>query len=788
MKNRLLAVLAVLATALLGAATMQAQVDTSDGVARISLIHGDVSTQRGDSGDWAAAALNAPIVSGDKISTGDQSRAEVQLDYANILRLGNRSQATVAGLTRTEIQIQLGQGIANYDVFKDSEANAEIDTPNVSLHPGRRDGSFRIEVRADGDTEIVVRKGEADISTPQGSTHVEKGQMVTVRGTGDATQYKIAEAPSKDDWDRWNSDRDNVIHNAQSWGHTNRYYTGSEDLDAYGRWTTVPDYGAVWVPAVGPEWVPYRAGRWVWEPYWGWTWVSYEPWGWAPYHYGRWFFYGSSWVWWPGPVVGFGYVHPYRPVWSPAYVSFFGFGGGVGVSVGFGFGSFGWLPVGPCDRFYPWWGGYRNHYNVVNVTNIYNIHNVHGGGFAPLHGGTTYSNLRWANNNPHIRGAILTVPAHDFGTGRAMGRPVDEATFRGGRFMTGNLPVVPTRETLSASNRSASPGTIRGGQPQQFFSRRGPVAAPQSFDHQAAQVQQSIRQNSRFTPVNSQMRVNTNADARTPQASGTVRSGFDTKGTMARPSPSETANPNRMEGNKGRNAGPANDGWRRFGSPQAGSGNPAGGQNVSTGRPSVPRPPQTASPQNSRPTSEQSGWRGFSNPGGQQSGNRPANNVPRPPSSMNSGAANRGQQPDSGDAWRRFTPQPRPNSSTNAVPRPGNQPAGNPNSDSWRHLTPQPRPSAPESSARPNNGNFGNYGPRPGNSGGYNAPSRSYSRPPLDMRQPVITPRPSGGYSGGHAPSYGGGSRGAPSGGGGGSHGGGGGQSHPSGGGSGHHR
>ena len=47
------------------------------GVARVSLIHGDVSTQRGDSGDWASAVLNAPIVSGDRVSTGDNSRAKI---------------------------------------------------------------------------------------------------------------------------------------------------------------------------------------------------------------------------------------------------------------------------------------------------------------------------------------------------------------------------------------------------------------------------------------------------------------------------------------------------------------------------------------------------------------------------------------------------------------------------------------------------------------------------------------------------------------------------------------
>ena len=38
------------------------------------------------------------------------SRTEVQLDYANVLRLGDNSQATIASLTRTQMQIQLGQG------------------------------------------------------------------------------------------------------------------------------------------------------------------------------------------------------------------------------------------------------------------------------------------------------------------------------------------------------------------------------------------------------------------------------------------------------------------------------------------------------------------------------------------------------------------------------------------------------------------------------------------------------------------------------------------------------
>ena len=244
-----------------GGPSGEAPAKTDQGVARVSLMHGDVSTQRGDSGDWSAAVLNQPVMTGDKVSTGDNARTELQLDFANILRLGPNSKANIANLTQKNIQIQLGEGIANYAVSKDSEAEPEIDTPNVSVHPAHHDGVFRIEVHPDGDTIVIVREGEAQIATPQGSTEVRSGEMATIRGDADSAQYKISSAPDRDDWDHWNSDRDHLIRDASSWRHTNRRYTGSQDLDAYGRWQKVPDYGDVWVPNEPDGWVPYRDGN-----------------------------------------------------------------------------------------------------------------------------------------------------------------------------------------------------------------------------------------------------------------------------------------------------------------------------------------------------------------------------------------------------------------------------------------------------------------------------------------------------------------------------------------------
>ena len=474
-----------------------AQVDISPGVARISLIEGDVSTQRGDTGDWSAAALNQPLVGGDRISTGDRSRAELQLDHANVLRLGNNAQAKIATMERAQIQVQVGQGLAYYTVSKDSEAAVEIDTPNAAIRPTSKEGIYRIEVNG-FETQVTVRAGAVDMSTPQGSTRVDVGQAATIRGTTDEAGNVLGGAPSKDIWDSWHDDRDGVIRNAESWSYTNRYFVGSEDLDAHGRWVNVLDYGRVWSPTVAAGWTPYRAGRWVWEPYWGWTWVSSEAWGWAPYHYGRWILQGGSWMWWPGPVDG----GNYRPEWAPAYVGFFGFGDARGVSAGFG--SVGWLPIGPGDYFYPWYGENGSRFKVVNLADATNVTNINRGfgGVAPLYGGVHFSNVWLAATDVRIRKAISTLPANRFGTGHSAPAALSPKAFRSALMMTGSLPVVPTRETLSATNRAASPSSMmRGGRPERFFTKKQPAAAPQSLDKQVAQIRESIQGNGQLVPV-----------------------------------------------------------------------------------------------------------------------------------------------------------------------------------------------------------------------------------------------------------------------------------------------
>src|SRR5664279_2103075 len=83
-----LAALAPLAGAAQDDSDQQSIAANGVGVARLSLVDGDVAVQRGDSGDSLAAAPNAPLLGGDYVTTGDAARAEIQIDGYTHVRLG----------------------------------------------------------------------------------------------------------------------------------------------------------------------------------------------------------------------------------------------------------------------------------------------------------------------------------------------------------------------------------------------------------------------------------------------------------------------------------------------------------------------------------------------------------------------------------------------------------------------------------------------------------------------------------------------------------------------------
>ncbi len=443
------------------------QYEQGRGVARISVLNGEVSVRRGDSGDVVAAAINGPLMANDSILTSSSSRVEVQLDWANLIRVGPNSEVRFAGLDVRGYQIQIAAGTVMFRVLRPSQAQAEIDTPSVAIHPLGQ-GTYRVSVRDDGTSEITVRNGEAEIFSPRGSERLSAGRTMYARGPASDPEFQEVAAIAPDSWDQWNNERDQYLLRSRSYDHVSRTVPGAEDLDQNGRWTNDPNYGYVWQPTVPPGWAPYQNGQWVWEDYYGWTWVSYDPWGWAPYHYGRWFFGVGGWAWYPGPVFG-------NYFWTPAFVGFFGWGGGIGI--GFGFGGLGWVPLAPFEVFHPWYG--RGFYAGFR-----------GGGFARGTAIINNTNITNVYRNARVNGAVSGMAANQFGRSGAQIQALNHAQIQSAGLVRGAVPVAPSRSSLQMSNRAAS-GNFPSSRAQSFASHtQAPQVSHVSFSQQQRGMQQ----------------------------------------------------------------------------------------------------------------------------------------------------------------------------------------------------------------------------------------------------------------------------------------------------------
>src|SRR5690242_3617427 len=156
--------------------------DQKRGVARVSVVQGDVSVQRGDSGDWVAATVNTPLMTDDRLATGVNSRAEIQFDGANLLRVGGEAEVTLTQLEAARYQMAVAHGTVTYRVLRNSNIDIEVDTPSVSVRPSRQ-GAYRVVVTDAGETEVIARSGEVEVFSPHGSQWVRSGQTLMARGS-----------------------------------------------------------------------------------------------------------------------------------------------------------------------------------------------------------------------------------------------------------------------------------------------------------------------------------------------------------------------------------------------------------------------------------------------------------------------------------------------------------------------------------------------------------------------------------------------------------------------------
>ncbi len=327
-------------------------------VIRVSFVEGDVSFQRAGTSEWAAVVENLPLFAGDQVYAGGGARVELQIGRGSYIRLSENTALTVTDLRDDTVQFEIPAGMAFVRVEQLATAfqRFEVDTPNAALLL-QQDGLYRINVRGDNDSEVIVRRGAAEVSTEDSNFKVREGRRLLIDTSANG-RLEVAYDTTQDDWDVWSTTRDATINGQYTSApdYVTQYETtyvdfyGASDLSNYGSWYDDPSYGHCWRPrGVGYGWAPYRQGQWVWTPRAGWVWISNEPWGWAPYHYGRWVLSPAyGWIWVPGfnrttnRYDNYRWRAYYR--WRPALVGFFDAPSPRGHYVG-------WYPLAPGQHW-----------------------------------------------------------------------------------------------------------------------------------------------------------------------------------------------------------------------------------------------------------------------------------------------------------------------------------------------------------------------------------------------------------------------------------------------------
>jgi hypothetical protein len=467
------------ALVLSGLATVNAQgleQDPSSRVLRASYLQGEVSFRPGNVDDWTSATLNYPLSSGDHLWTDADARAELHVG-SNAIRLGPETAFEILDLDDDHLQIRLTQGSALIRIRTlDANDDVEIDTPTGAVTL-MRDGTYRVDVSADGATSTVTaRNGDAEVTSNGNTIPVRPDE--TVLFTVDGASSDVRNAPPMDEYDQWANSRDRAEDQSVSAQYVSRDMTGYEDLDRNGTWSDDADYGHVWVPShVASDWAPYRYGRWAWvEPY-GWTWIDDAPWGFAPFHYGRWAYARDRWVWAPGEIRS-------RPVYAPALVVFIG---GSSFSGGRNYGDrgdVGWFPLAPREVYRPAYRTSDDYVRRVNVTNV-NVTNIN------------ITNVNVTNiqyRNQVVQGATTAVSHDQFAGSQRIGStavvvPVSEA--RSAHVVGHGAPVTPTQQSVLIGRQGATQvgRPPEAAQTRQVVVKNTPPAPPATFASHAAQLQ-----------------------------------------------------------------------------------------------------------------------------------------------------------------------------------------------------------------------------------------------------------------------------------------------------------
>src|SRR5215213_3480226 len=278
------AVLAGVGVALWMKHEQSASAEALPNAARIQRVEGDVALDNIDAGSaqsdqWIAATNNQPFSVGDRIYTRDNSRASLAFTGRNFARLNPNTSLDVLSISDRRTQLALRDGSAVFDVgYLNSGDLFEVATPYGAVD-FQEPGLYNVGID-NGQVLVSVLSGLAQVVGLGGSGQISKGELLRLVATT-AADVVLSQIDGRDagylvddyygdqyhqyydgryrDYNAYLNDPNyfDPYRRTVSYQYVNSNVPGLYDLDYYGDWRNIDNYGYAWAPRVDNGWTPY---------------------------------------------------------------------------------------------------------------------------------------------------------------------------------------------------------------------------------------------------------------------------------------------------------------------------------------------------------------------------------------------------------------------------------------------------------------------------------------------------------------------------------------------------
>ena len=180
----------------------------------INAITGGASVHSKGETDWQQLMITDDLEAGDRVRTSYDGRVEILLNPGSYLRLGGNSEVELSDNTLSNLEVRLLRGTAIVEATGADgvELNISISTPHTKLAIVRQ-GLYRLNVRPEDATELIVRKGRV-ILNDDSHTKVKGGNKVVFSATTVSVAKLTKEdkkAADQSDVEAWSKQRADTL-------------------------------------------------------------------------------------------------------------------------------------------------------------------------------------------------------------------------------------------------------------------------------------------------------------------------------------------------------------------------------------------------------------------------------------------------------------------------------------------------------------------------------------------------------------------------------------------------